>query len=484
MNAPCGLLTSQELKEPIEQPGESEKKPTVLFDTLPDGVVENILRCLSEYPTIKDWRLYMDPELTDELCDVDGSFSDAIYTLGTTLTLGNPSTKDMHFRFDSFVTCIDDSCGGVHQRRLVGNNVIFIDKAISRVGASFTTISVSQKYFEMHSVANVLPYLVQACLNVCGLEIASPFELRPWTDAFGNGLKYLKCDDMPRDIQIWDKIGPTLEVLIVNKVIGSTITIKTIQTFCRMLRHIDVSMTGCETRAWYTMLTSYGPQLEFATILDTENRYVVPLLCACTNARFVVDVGCPSHELLNFLKHQLVGVRELYSRQESTPFDGWASAWDSCYNLEILKVISYNRDDIRAIMNDGKRNLRHLSIYIELGTPKEIMDAFACKTGALEYLDIVVKCRRVSISIDTFDNLVHKNKALSWVNVYISNKDSGDQRLIHQLVTCFLKAPRLALLDIQSEFGDGVLRPALVDLCVRHRKRRLFVKVLGQIYLK
>lgn len=122
-----------------------------------------------------------------------------------------------------------------------------------------------------------------------------PFELHPWCYAFGHGLKYFKCDDAPFDSRIWEKIGPTLEVLIVNKVLGSTLTIEAIQRFCRMLRHIDVNLGYCERGAWYSLLTSYGARLEFATILDTENKYVVPLLHSCKNARFAVYVGCPSY---------------------------------------------------------------------------------------------------------------------------------------------------------------------------------------------
>lgn len=91
---------------------------------------------------------------------------------------------------------------------------------------------------------------------------------------------------------------------------------------------------------------------------------------------------------------------------------------------------------------------------------KEIMDLFAASTGAPQNLGIVT----TSISADAFDNLVGKNRnSLSWVNVHISDKDVDNEGMLRELVITFLKARNPAYLDIQSKFGDSVLRPSLAS---------------------
>lgn len=64
-----------------------------LFDTVPEGVLQNVLRLTSDFPSLKFWRLGLDPSSIATLLTVSGSWNTILDSLDSTLALGVPGTS-------------------------------------------------------------------------------------------------------------------------------------------------------------------------------------------------------------------------------------------------------------------------------------------------------------------------------------------------------------------------------------------------------
>jgi len=89
---PPAEFSTGRLRETHEPAVSANRKS--LFDTLPVGVVENVIRCLGEYPSLKQWRLRFSPGVLSELTVLNGAFSYALqHSAGNTLAIEIATTK-------------------------------------------------------------------------------------------------------------------------------------------------------------------------------------------------------------------------------------------------------------------------------------------------------------------------------------------------------------------------------------------------------
>jgi len=281
-----------------------------------------------------------------------------------------------------------------------------------------------------------------------------------------------------------------------------------IEKYCRKLKSISIflddydGMYDYEGSRFYTFLSSYGRQLEYAAVPLQENSDIEPMVRVCENARFkVYGSGIRGPFLLRILKHKLVHlIGTAIANWDDSVWEERAAAWDLCTSLEIFNPGYYRKDDIRAVMNGPKRKLKHINISLkDQEEPKNILDLLASNTGALESLSLVV----TKFSAHFLNNLLRANPSLSLLKlgfhfmeyhpvtgVYKPPEVMGSfYRSMFsealEVVKIFVKTSNLKHLEIK-DLRCSTLKHIthIADVCVPYRHQRLHVNVFGVVYLK
>jgi len=285
------------------------------------------------------------------------------------------------------------------------------------------------------------------CPNVCSLVIAVGGHF--WIRVFGCRLESLEficppvvviedhCSRLRKltlwgssDLKslggkVWEKIGSTLETLDITFIWAVSYgtfpdDVGKIQKYCRALKRITVTTTTNHEpdmiSALSQLLTSYGKQLEYASVFDFPELELKTLVEACPNAEFelVVKHTCllTALQILGLqLKMAIIhNTKGVYKHEEL------ARGWKSCSNL----------DDISFIMSEISEIRRG--------------------TGNIE--DFEIECNHMSQC--KFDALAERNQKLGFfaIQFHLEAPSSRTVRKTIDITHSLLKAPILKSLHI------------------------------------
>lgn len=332
------------------------------------------------------------------------------------------------------------------------------------------------------------------CPNVSSLSIAE--NGKSWVHKFGRQLETLQicsgcaapiystvaalseltlgCLDVKRSADFWQRIGRSLKSLTVCAPISGVSKVYNIKEHCRYLEIIHLHGSGRkEVAAIASILTSYGDQLEFASLYNMKESQLRIVAGACPNARFRLYnlKNSLSYAGLNSIGHRLE-VIFIFELLYSKNLVEWTKAWGKCKNLRELYIVGCNKKVLETIFAAVKEQLIVLRIANRDLDAKEVLDI--CTKGTIRVEDFIFEvhgfCR------ESYAKFFDANRAsLSYVSV---RYHYGASRDWDKLVGSFLKFPALKELYLDYEIPEYALK-SLVNRGVYWKKTGVLARLLA-----
>jgi len=281
-------------------------------------------------------------------------------------------------------------------------------------GINLRTLLVGEDmYDEERSGLVLVNDFLKHCPNVSSLSIAEKSSF--WLNSFGKQLERLELrtanpiefplhsttlreltlgtyGDGSFSTELWRRIGPSLETLILHHVIPEENEVSDIKEHCRNLKSISIGGgTYEENSALANLLASYGGQLKYAHLYEMSKDQMRTVVDACPNARFLlrmVDIQS-FRAALNMIGSRLA-VTKTFMFTINHDFDIWKNMWDNCAHLRELDIYLMDMEYVRAIFATKKEKLEVLRLYM-LRTTEEVdvkkaLDICASGTKCVEQL--------------------------------------------------------------------------------------------------
>lgn len=491
-------------------------KHSSYFDLLPCGVLEAIVRQLSQRPRHRHWRTYIQAIDAQLLLSTTSPLHTAATRQLTALTATNDNFT-RGYNDTLILRSVEDGVALKHIVRDAGQYLIEVHLRSTFLGSSLLNLlarrCVSLRVLEIHYIMPVEAFTELLAARGPTLHSFSAWFLGTPThlDAIAahcSTLKKLELQYLRRPCeQVWKAVGDTLQELTISFSITSLPpqTLAHIRRHCRNLTSLYVrnNYNGFDTRSAHAVAALYvslGPKLQNACTQDLPSRACASIIAACPTMN--ASAGHPT-----FVAAQMLAlggaIRELrLDLTDDESMDKLIAASSRCYNVEQVSaraspfMCSGRTDTFRAFFSLPKPRLFALRWAEPIDT-SFVQDALIMLSKATKSL------QELSLSFGTLDTsgieaVVAANSALEKVEIHFCRTSLGigkdavvnTERAFIKLLFTFMTAPRLAHLCISID-GDTIVgsamrkrRKAIESACVRYRRRSTFVLIAGVDYLE
>ena len=483
-----------------EKISESNERKSYL-DLLPDSVLDNIVRWVSNSPRSVAWSEHLKVPDIVSLFSAGGDIERVVRQRFTSLSFDTNSL----FMFENEFATSDPF--GLY----LGDKKLSTSELLNLASPTYTALRVRDPISKYLKLPAKLDEFLEKCANVKALNVSSSSS-RMWVERLGPRLEKLDiinpslsvcCTIQSRCMQLrelrikkasrkslgrsqlWEKIGGTLEKLWISFLFLGTKEIQKIQQHCRKIRWLYIPNDFPVNEALTECIVSYGKQLEHAFLPDMNKEQLQSVVKACPNALFNMRLEEMSHYVsLKQVGKQLQEV--VLFRDGIGNVDRLFKAWNACPNLKSITFAdSYlSLKYTKAMFYKPKPLLTKLDLVIaddlkiEVEELQEIIDCVAKGTGALRTLSLDMPWLYVGL----LDNLLTRNQSLEYVSCE-ADEFRGDHSLMSEIVKTILDVPNLNELFISTSPEEPEMCERLIEVVHPHRHRQLVITVDDNDYL-
>lgn len=471
----------------------------MLFDTLPENALDNIVRFFSGAPRAENWAAAVNLADILTLYGVDGALALFLLSRFTGVFLAH----------DVDISIVRAPATTVEYLGLPKGAVVTSEaNALQKLPASALKCIETLIFVAPFSVA-----LLEQCPNIRSLVLAGADEPPvEWAKNIGHKLTSLElCSDVRlmdctnlhqitlnfvcrndenhnvNRAMFWENLGHKLEKLSIVVAENNEGEISLVEKYCRNIKWIRATGTHRAANERISeCIASYGKQLEYAYLWDMTSAQLSRIKSACPAARFAACVmGGDLRSSLDILGDQLKEISAKFApnwTEEEGEVLLSTVHWDASRDLREASFFGeLSISDIRTFMQAPKPLLTYLELKLrpENDAANAIISAIARGTSALK--NIVLRCQAPPPG--AFRELISTNKALSDVTSRFYGTLTDDR--IFEILEELFECTTLRKIEINYD-SDMIYRfcPRIDSLCQSVRHRRVVVYVCGCYYLK
>jgi len=448
--------------------------------------MENIVRYLSDSPRAENWSVHLEVDYIFELYSVQGQLSAFLHSRFTRLYLHTGTLID-----------VNDLVLG--KELVISCRIESVLDWPQHLGQHFHTIIIGSSFYFSKQVYQQAGFLSNRCPNITSLYMrCDGAHGRIWVRAFGANVTKIHVETghrlreiaefCPKLLEItlakpswcdheseafWRKVGKTVEKISTVFMTGGSKEIDLIETHCRKIKHANFTMINCGLNERISKcLASFGGQLEQATVQFMSKEQLERVRAACPNARLNLIISAPDQ----YIEDDQLGEVEVRFKASSS---NTTADWRECTKIEKVQFTGeVSTADVRAVFKKKKPQLKYIAFTVGRDSEdlEEIISLIAHGTGRLETLHVIGPKPRHGI----FDELVEKNKHLSWVRFY--SYEHLAVRGTVDILKSFLKSPSLARMELfDGRLGLATEFPKAISHA--NRFRRVCISIAGEAFI-
>ena len=483
------------------------------FNLLPDVIIEEIVRFISDRPRHPHWKAYLGESNAFHLVEESSPIKEYVTPLLSHLT----ATNDNFARGNADTLVVRGASRGLPE--LLGSVLQEVHLRAIPLDSSWvrqlTATCVALRSLEVHYAMPCSHFVSMLKARGNGLTSLSAWfvgsiqHLNSISEYCPN-IEHLELQYLRRaSPDLWRSVGDSLKSLTLSFSIAlrPIETLSHVQENCRKIRKLNIlenyhGFDPVVSSAVAKLYYSYGEQIEEASLKD-----VCPSVCSdikqqCPNMRCSAGHMHLVLDQMNILGDQIYDLRVDFHGDSYSGYDNSfiEEAASKCTKIEKLSTRSsllmcmWSSKFFRIFFEKKKNHLKYLnwSELIPAEFSEEALQLLSEKTGNLESLTLSF----AGVKSVNFESLIKENKKLRkaelrFVRPNLDNMSRLEEaeKILLGILDTFMQLPNIQYISIDVD-GEGntiseirQIRNSLRDACVKYRKKNTFVLIAGIEYL-